>query len=158
MRGARKRQRVSEARKQQRVSGAKKRQRVSVAIVAALMLWQCNGENEPTETTDGCPAASTAFASNIQPHIKTDSCDASGCHSSATDEGGFALKAGETNAASNKEGMLAKVKEKNLLDADKLWTYLTGDLADKEHPGKDQLGGLTKEKVTTWVTAEKACE
>ena len=140
--------------------GARKRQRFSVAIAAALMLWQCNGENEPTETTDDCPAASTAFTSNIQPHITTDSCDASGCHSSATDSGGFAMKAEAAQAASNRKGMLHEVEKHNLLDADKLWDFLIGEGYDgeEEHDGKDQLGGLTKEKVTTWVTAEKACE
>ena len=127
--------------------------RLVVAIAAALILWQCNGETEPTETPDDCPTALTAFTSNIQPHIKTDSCDTSGCHSSATDSSGFAMKAEAAQAASNRQGALHAVKEHAGFDAGKLWTYLTG-----EHPGKDGLGNLTKEQVAAWVTAEKACE
>ena len=126
--------------------------RVAAAIFAALLLWQCNGEGETTPAEADCAAAVTAFTTNIQPHVKTNSCDQSGCHSSATDTGGFAMKAGESNVTSNRRGMLHEVEEHDLLDGNKLWTYLTG-----EHPGKDQLGGLTETKVTAWVTAEQAC-
>ena len=126
--------------------------RIAAVIFAALLVWQCNGEDETTETETDCPAAVTAFKDNIQPHVKTDSCDQAGCHASATDTSGFALKTGEGNAADNREGMLRGVEEHNLLAGDKLWTFLTGD-----HPGKDQLGGLTQAKVAAWVTAEQAC-
>ncbi len=136
--------------------------RVAVAMVAALWLWQCGEKNETTETTDtteatettdDCPAAVTAFTSNIQPHVKADSCDSVSCHSSATAPGGFALKADSTKAASNRASMLEEVEEHDKLDADKLWAYLSGD-----HTGAAKLGGLTEPKVAAWVTAEKACE
>ena len=140
--------------------------RIAAVIFAAGVLWQCGGESEETETTDDCPAALTAFKDNIQPHIKTDSCDTSGCHSSAIDDGGFAMKTGESNATSNRKGMLDEVEDHGLLDADKLWDYLSGVTDndgnkdaddDDKHPGKDSLGGLDKAKVAAWVTAEKAC-
>lgn len=137
--------------------------RVAVAIAVALPLWQCSSENKPTETAtaDNCPAAVTAFTSHVQPHIKADSCDKSGCHASATDAGEFALKAGTSNADDNRDGMLAKVKEKELFDASNLWGYLSGDVPDEggdKHPGHNQLGGLNEAKLAKWVTAENNCE
>ena len=119
-------------------------------MVIALGLWQCNGKDEITVAD--CPAAVTAFTSSIQPHIKTDSCDASNCHASASEDGGFALKTDSAQASSNRKNLRHEVEEHGLLDAEQLWTYLTGD-----HPGKDALGGLDKAKVTAWVTAEKSC-
>jgi len=133
--------------------------RVAVSTAVALWLWQCSGENKTTETTEtatanNCSEAVTAFTENIQPHIKADSCGKSGCHSSANDEGKFALKAGTTNAASNRDRLLEELRERDN-DASKLWTYLEG------HPGNSVpggLGGLNEEKVNAWVTVEKACE
>ena len=126
--------------------------RVAMMMVVALGLWQCNGgEEEDDIVVPECPAAVTAFTSNIQPHVKADSCASSDCHDSADP---FILQEGDANAASNRKNMRGEVEEHGLLDADKLWTYLTGG----DHPGASTLGGLDKAKVTAWVTAEKACQ
>ena len=126
--------------------------RVAMMMVVALGLWQCNGDEDTIVVAD-CPAALTAFKDNIQPHVKEASCDASGCHASADEDGGFALKTDTAQAQSNRKNMRGEVEEHGLLDADKLWTYLSGG----DHPGSTSLGGLDKAKVTAWVTAEKTC-
>ena len=140
--------------------------RVAMMVVVALGLWQCSGNEEKITAVKDCSAAVTAFTSNIQPHVKTDSCDASGCHASAEDTGGFALKADTAQASSNRANMQHEVEEHDLLDADKLWNYLSGvtddegnpnPIAADKHPGWEKLGGLDKTKVTAWVAAEKAC-
>lgn len=134
---------------------------IGAAIFAALLLWQCDGESETTPPVAECAAAVTAFTTNIQPHITTDSCDQSGCHASATDPGEIPLKAGDTNAASNRKEIMGEAEEHGWLEGDKMWQWLSGELDkgdDGDHDGKDSLGGLTQAKVTAWVTAEKACE
>ncbi len=126
--------------------------RVAAAVLAALLGWQCSSENETTPAVADCAAAVAAFTANIQPHIKADSCAQSSCHAGGQKPD---LRVGKHNAASNRGGMLAEAKDHDgWLAGDTMWKWLNSN----DHPGRDQLGGLTAEKITTWVAAERACE